>query len=244
MKFENLTFVTYKWKAMPGYRSKFTAEHVNILARMIGRNYKAPHEVVCVTDEPDGIDSSIRVVPLWDEFKDIPSPHDGLGRLRRNPSCYRRLRMFRRDAREWLGERICSMDLDTVITADLTVMLDRPENFIIYGDTNPTSPYNGSLILFTAGARAQLYEEFDPVKSPPMGLSRGYYGSDQAWIGVCLGPNEPKWSRRDGVYSYRNDLGPNHRELPHNARLVIFHGWTDPWSPEAQEFAWVRRHYR
>lgn len=237
-----MTFVAWKWRAHPGYRSKFEGHHVNILRNMIARNYRAPFEMVCITDDPAGIDPDIRIIPLWDEFCDLPSPHDR-GPHRRNPSCYRRLRMFSRDAGEWLGERICSIDLDTVIVADITAILDRSEDFVIYGDTNPTTPYNGSLILLRAGSRPRVYEEFDPKTSPAMGLARNYFGSDQAWIAVCLGANEPKWSRRDGIYSYRNEIGPA-GALPGNARIVMWHGHEDPWGVTAQSFPWVRQHWR
>lgn len=243
LRYPVLSFVCWKWKPIRGYRSKFEGEHVNILRRMIARNYHAPFKFTCITDDPAGIDPDIQVIPLWDEFSAIPSPHDH-GPRRVNPSCYRRLRMFRRDAAEWLGDRICSIDLDTVITADITAMMQRPEAFIIYGDTHPTSPYNGSLILFDAGCRPQLYEDFHPQQSPALALKKGYYGSDQAWIGACLGPDEAKWTRRDGVYSYRNELGPHHRELPPNAKIVVFHGHTDPDHPDAQAHEWVRLHYR
>lgn len=242
---DKLTFVAWKWTAPAGYRSKFEGEHVNILRNMIARNYRAPHEVVCITDDARGIDSDIRIIPLWDEFCDIPSPHDR-GPHRINPSCYRRLRMFRADAGAWLGERIVSMDLDTVIVGDITKTFQRKEDFVIYGDTNPTTPYNGSLILLRAGTRAKVYDDFKPDVSPLLGLRKGYFGSDQAWIAVALGPNEPKWSRRDGIYSYRNEIGhePN-RPLPDGAKLVSFHGHVDPWHPEVQDrHPWAREHYR
>lgn len=236
-----LTLVCWKWRPLPGYRSKFEAVHVNTLRAMFARHYPDPHEFVCITDDPEGIEPGIRVIPLWDEFSEVPNPHDR--HIRRNPSCYRRLRMFRLDAREWLGTRILSLDLDCVITADMRPMVNRKEDFVIWGDTNPTTPYNGSMILFTAGARPQLYHDFDPATTPAKTLAKGYFGSDQAWIGLCLGPDETKWTQRDGIYSYRNDIGPA-GILPPNARVVMFHGEIDPWSPCAQEFDWVKRHYR
>jgi len=234
-----LTVVTWKWKAAPGYRSQFGPETVNVLRRMVDRNYSKPHEFVCITDDAKGIDPDIRIVPLWDDFASLPSPH-GKG----NPSCYRRLKAYSAEAREFIGPRFVSLDLDCVITGNMVPVWDRPEDFVIWGDTNPTTPYNGSMFLMTAGARRKVWDEFDPATSPSRGLKANYFGSDQAWIGVCLGPNEKKWTQRDGVYSYRNEILPKRGVLPKNAALVFFHGQYDPWQHSVkQRHAWVRENW-
>lgn len=235
---------TFKWKAPPGYRSKFEGEQVNTLRNMVARNLKIPHEFFCITDDPTGIDSGVRVIPLWDEFANLKSPHvSPNGAV--NPSCYRRLPMYGKKGRELIGERFWVLDLDVVIVDDVTPLVDIPDDFKIWGDTAKGTPYNGSMQLMNAEARAQVYETFDPVESPKKGRALGYIGSDQAWIGACLGPNEKKWTARDGVYSYRNEIAPKGGTLPHNARIVIFHGHVDPWqSTTKTRHRWVREHYR
>lgn len=234
-----INVVTFKWKPRPGYRSAFNSEHVNILARMVARNYPHPHKFICVTDDAAGIDDHIGIVPLWDDYADLPSPH-GAG----NPSCYRRLKLYSEEARELFGDRIVSLDLDCVITGDLTPLWDRPEDFVVWGQTNPANPYNGSMQLLTAGARRQVWEDFDPVQSPILARRRGFFGSDQAWLCACLGPNEARWTTKDGVYSYRIDCKPRGGRLPEGARIVFFHGQIDPDHPEAQRLEWVREAYR
>lgn len=238
---EVLTVVAWKWRAAPGYRSSFTGEHVNVLAAMVARHYRRPHRVVCITDDAVGIDPSVGIVPLWDDHARIPSPH-GAG----NPSCYRRLKAFSAEARELIGERFVSLDLDCVITGDLAPVWDRPEPFVIWGDTNPTTFYNGGMFLLTAGARRQVWDEFDPVRSPARSRAMGQFGSDQGWIGACLGGGEAKWGTADGVFSYRCHIRPPRGKgaLPQGARIVFFHGQHDPWGPEAQRLAWVREHWR
>lgn len=236
-----LAFVTWKWRAPPGYRSTFRAEHVNTLARMLARHYHKPHEVVCVTDDPAGIDSNIRVVPLWRDHANVPSPHG-----HRNPSCYRRLKAFSREAATLLAPRFVSIDLDTVIVDDVTQLFSDPVEFKAWGDTARNTPYNGGLWMLTAGARAQVWERFDPVQSPRETLRRGMVGSDQAWIGVVLGPNEKRWTTDDGVYSFRNHIAVprGNGRLPRNARVISFHGRFDPWTPEViKRYPWVSEHY-
>lgn len=242
-----ITVVCWKWRPFDGYRSKFEAEHVNVFARMVRRHYGGPMRVVCITDDARGVTEVDQVLPLWDDFASIPSPHDRRG-VRRNPSCYRRLKMFAADAGEWLGSRIVSIDLDVVVTGDLTPLFERPEPFVAWGDTNPTTYYNGGFLMFDAGARVELWEEFrrDPAGSIRLAQQRRQWGSDQGWISARLGPNEARFTRGDGVLSYRNDVRPPplSGNLPPDARLVFFHGEHDPWGPEAQGLGWVREHWR
>lgn len=233
-----LTVVCWKWKPIAGYRSEFGPETVNVLRRMVARHYRSDFRFLCVTDDASGIDPEIEVRRLWNDFAHVPPPQG-----RKNPSCYRRLRAFAPDIASIFGERFVSIDLDTVIVGDLAPIFDRPEPFVIWGDTNPTTYYNGGLFLMTAGARPQVWEQFDPETSPMRAKAAGHFGSDQGWISYCLGPGEAKFSKTDGVYSFRNDIasprGP--RPLPEGARLISFHGNHDPWSMRVQaEYPWVR----
>ncbi len=236
-----LTFVCWKWKPQPGYRSQFTATHVNVLAAMIARHYRRPHRVICVTDDAEGIDQAIGIETLWPDHGRLQSPHGP-----KNPSCYRRLKIFSAEARRMFGERFVSLDLDCVITGDLVPLFERREDIVLWGDTNPHTYYNGGLLLMSAGAREQVWTGFDPATSPAQARKLGQFGSDQAWIGACLGPDEARWTRKDGVYSYRMHVArpPSRGRLPAGARIVLFHGAVDPWSPEAQRLGWVREHWR
>lgn len=233
-----LQIVCFKWQPPPGYRSTFNFKHVNTLLAMIRRHYPHPFRLHCVTDEPVCLDPEIVAHELWDDHAGIPSP-SGFG----NPSCYRRLKMFAPEAREKFGERILMLDLDVVLTGDMSPVWNRPEDFVIWGETSPRTPYNGSMMLMTAGSRRHVWENFDPVKSPRLTKMAGFFGSDQAWIGACL-PGERMWTTGDGVYSFRNHILQRQGKLPEDARIVIFHGQTDPWSPLAQSFPWVRDNWR
>lgn len=234
-----LDIVTFKWRSQAGYRSTFGPETVNTLKRMCARHYHGEHRFTCVTDDPSGIDEDVRIIPLWNDFADLPSPHGGT-----NPSCYRRLKLFSMEAATLIGPRFVSLDLDCVITGDMAPVWDRPEDFVIWGATNPTTSYNGSMMLMTAGARQQVWTTFDPRNSPRRARAAQCFGSDQGWISYCLGPNEKKWTHADGVYSYRNDIKPKRGVLPKDAKVVFFHGREDPWGHQAQSTTWVREHWR
>lgn len=235
---EPLTFVTFKWRPPPGYRSAFEGEHVDILRRMVARHYPAPHRFVCITDDDAGIaEPDVELFELWDTFSLVANPSG-----RRNPSCYRRLRLFAPNTGEWLGPRFVVLDLDAVITGDLRPLLDRDDDFVIWRSTTSGNPYNGSMWLLKAGARPQVWRDFDPLTSPHATKAAKLYGSDQAWFAYCLGRGEATWGPEDGVHSFRNELQSG--QLPAGARVVFFHGNVDPWSPAAQRLAWVREHYR
>ena len=239
------TIVTWKWKPKNHYHTSFSPETVNVLRDMVRRNFPHPHRFVCVTDDPEGIDKGIEIVPLGDLYADIPNPS-----LQNGPSCYRRLRMFGAEAESTFGKRFVSLDLDCVIVGEMASVWDRSEDFIAWGDTSRRNKYNGSMILLTAGSRTKVWEQFDPIESPKKTRHQGLLGSDQAWLHYCLGPNEPIWGRADGVYSFRNHLEdrpgrPSNMKLPENARIIFFHGNINPWDTEVREkYEWVSRHYR
>lgn len=231
-----LTVIAWLWKPPRGYRSQFTATHVNTLKAMVARHYRNPHRFVCITDMPEGM--NCETYPLWNDHQRVLNPWGP-----RNPSCYRRLKLFSEWAGTVFGDRFVSLDLDCVIVNDLVPLWDRPEDFVIWGDTNRHTPYNGSMFMLRAGTRTKVWTDFDAITSPQYSRKLGYFGSDQAWIGACLGPNEAKWTQKDGVYSYRNDIKVKGGGLPSNARITLWHGQVDPWSHEGQRLKWVRDNY-
>lgn len=237
-----LDVVTFKWRPQwAGYRSQFTAAHVNTLRAMVARHYQKPHRFTCVTDDPDGLDSRVRYVPLWQDHGALISQHG-----RQNPSCYRRLKLFAPEAVDLIGPRILSIDLDVVITGDLAPLWARSEDFVGWEGTAGRNPYNGSMFLLRAGARPDVWTKFDPATSPIEAHRAGFLGSDQAWIGYKLGPDEPRWTRADGCYSWRMHLRRDRGNLPAGARIVFFHGaGNDPWLNWTQNAApWIKDHWR
>lgn len=235
-----LTVVCWRWRSPVGYRSVFGPETVYALRAMVQRHYAQPFRFVCVTDEPKAL-PGIETIPIWDDCAAIPSPSG-----RHNPSCYRRLKVFAPDAGKLFGERLISIDLDTVIVGDVTPIFDRPEDFVIWGESDyPRSQwYNGSLWMLRTGTRSKVWTEFDEDKSPGIAQRAGARGSDQGWMSYILGPNEATWGRKDGVYSFRKHVfGQFGGALPSDARIVNFHGRWDPWGYDAQKIPWIRTHY-
>lgn len=236
---EPLTFVTFRWKPTPGYRSTFPVESVYSLHEMIRRHYHGEYRFVCVTDRPEEI-SGLETMPLWSDYCDMPSPFG-----RSYPSCYRRLKLFSAEAVDMFGPRLACIDLDMVIVRDVTPVFDRPEDFVIWGESDypGRQAYNGSLWMLRTGTRTHVWTEFDPQTSPRTAWKAGARGSDQGWMCYSLGKKEAKWTRQDGIYSWRKHIAPKGGHLPADARIVAFHGKEDPWNYRMQNVPWIQQHY-
>lgn len=238
-----LEIICWYWKPTTNYRTQFTYEHVNTLQNMVARHYPHPHRFSVLTDRVDELyNTNIRVIPLWDEHAKRESLYGP-----DTPSCYRRLKAFSPDMGKIVGRRFVSIDLDVVVVGDLTPVLNRTEDFIIWGPNGRRTPYNGSMWMMDAGARAQVWTRFqeNPERCIARARGAGFYGSDQAWICYALGPNEKRWVAEDGVYSFRMHLKENRGELPKDARMVIFEGHYDPIAPATRKLCpWIEEHYR
>lgn len=235
---EPLTFVSWRWLPPLGYRSTFAPETVYALREMIRRHYTKPHRFVCVTDQPDAL-PGIETIRLWDDYAGLQS---NIGRS--YPSCYRRLKLFAPDAAETFGPRMVSIDLDMVIVRNIEPLFDRPDDFVIWGESDfpKQQAYNGSLWMIRAGTRPQVWTDFTK-DSPRIAAAAGSKGSDQGWLNYKLGRGEATWTRKDGVYSYRKHCATNGNRLPDDARVVAFHGKHDPWSYRMQNIPWIKQHY-
>lgn len=213
-----ITVATWLWE-QPLTKTKYTAAHVNIWASMVSRNLSMKHRLVCVTDIPKGIDPSVEIIPPTGEFVGLQTPTW----CNAKPNCFRRLVMFRKDAAKTFGERFVSMDLDVVIGAPLDPLFDRKEDLVLYKGTSPKRPYNGSMMLMTAGARPEVYETFNLAEAGNAGLM--FYGSDQSWLAYKLGWDEATWDESDGVYFW----GKSYKPRRHKPKVLFFPGKLKPW---------------
>lgn len=268
---DQIAIITWKWDAglHPKKQIRFGAEHVNRLASMMDRHLRIPHQLYCFTDDASGIDGSVRCLPLWDGFKDLPG-------------CFGRLRVFSSEMAAIVGPRFVSIDLDVVIVDDITPLIDRDVDFIIWGEHFRKAPYCGSFLMMNAGCRKRVWDTFDVKCYPPNKKGNWPYGTDQDHICHCLYPKEQMWTTKDGVHNfnytirkwekissvlkskYKNgrygrmlqDIGINPGKLyrpkmngsgkiPDDARIVFFNGAHDPSKDDTQKgYPWVLEHWR
>jgi hypothetical protein len=203
-------------------------KHVHILKAMVDRHLSIPHEFICITDDSTGLEG-IKTVPLWDKCRHLGG-------------CYNRLYAFSDDMRSIIGDRFVMIDLDCVITGDITPLFDIDDDFKIngyfFGDMD--QHYNGGLVLMNAGARSKVWDEFDPIRSPKhVSTVKSVVGSDQAWIRICLGKGEKRFTEDEGVYNF---IRLKNQKLPEDAKIVFFAGKRDP--STSQDVDWVKKHWR
>jgi hypothetical protein len=228
--FDRLQVVLWKWRDRRKRHIIFdySPEAVNRKASELRRHLAIPHDIVCITDDGAGLSSEIRVVPLWPEGREL----DG---------CWCRLKAFAPEMREVIGPRFAWIDLDSIVVGPLDPLFRRAEPAIFYrSDSVPGTPYNGSLVMMDAGARAQVWTSFDPARSPALSLAAGFKGTDQSWIAYVLGKEETVWTRADGVLHFTLDCVP---DLPADGRIVFFPGVHKPHMAMAREHApWIARY--
>lgn len=222
--------------SQPGGRTTYNANHVNIWAAMLKRHLTIPHTLACVTDMPEGIDPDIEIIKPPMEFIGLETPTWNTDK----PNCFRRLVMFSPDAEKIFGaKRFASMDIDCVIGENVDSIFDRDDDFIMYRGTNFDRPYNGSLLMMNAGARPQVYTEFNEDNAIKSGQK--YTGSDQAWIAYCLGTGEQTWSFEDGICWW----GSQYNVQMESQKIMFFPGTMKPWQVIAIGYdKWCLEHYR
>ncbi len=205
-----LTVATWLWQ---GWRPIYLPDHVRAVQHMVARHLRVPHRFVCVTDTPI---EDVECLPLWGN-------PPGLGGNSTLPNCYRRLRLFDMPG-DWL-----SIDLDCVITSDITSLIPGPEvDFKIL--EGKAAPYNGSLWFVRGGVRPDVWRNLTPdlvleAKAQRYGpLQRKPIGSDQVVMSYLL-PNAATWGAEDGIYQYVST-----RECDMIGRkIVFFAGRQKPW---------------
>lgn len=229
----SITIVTWLWQGNRAY----LPEHVNVLAAMFRRHLSIEHRFVCISDTQDGFDSAVEVMP-------IPAAAAQLGQLKTPegkhfPSCYRRLWMFSREA-ECLGQRVLLIDIDAVVTGNIDHLFDAQDSFVGWRPIANWGTGNrlaGGMYLLTTGSHTEVFERFKGAKSITEARTRGYRGSDQAWISYQIGRNAVVWPKQSGIYSVRDFQG----ELPADACVVHFNGKTKPWHGGHE---WIKEHWR
>jgi hypothetical protein len=230
-----ISFVCWLWN---NWQRMFLPEYVNILRAMVRRHYPLPHRFICITEDTAGLDEDIETLFPPVRFDGVPSSKGP-----RFPSCYRRLWNFSREACHVLGPRIMALDIDVVITRSLVPLVTRDDPFVSW--TDPRFGWNkvpGGLYLLTTGTHADVWEEFDPERSPAIAARAGCHGSDQAWMSYKLYPPRAAWTADDGVVSIKW-LTPG-KPLPKHVRIVSTPGELKPWSPELQKrHPWIREHW-
>jgi len=207
--------------------TKYPSYYANRLRRMVDRHLTAPHDFVCLTDDPAGLDPDIRTIPLPDNYRGFWS----------------KISLFRSDLFE-PGRTMLYLDVDVVIVGPLDFLLEGDAPLTIIRGFSQNFGMNSSVMRFKAGALPHVYERF--AADPEGIVASGKYSTDQNWIqeqvpyAALFPPGR--------IVSYKRDM-PSHilpaaKKLnldrwikapfwmtvspPGDASIVVFHGKPDP----------------
>lgn len=242
-----LTIVTFKWEPIKGQiesiptqvgasKVNYGEEHVRRHYNMIKRNLNIPFHYLLITDNKIDF-PEIEQLDLWET-------HRKLG------GCYHRLFTFSNEFRKYVGDRFVQMDLDMIITGDITPILSRSEDFVYYkmkGSDGTGWRMNNGMYMMTTGARSFVWESFN--ENPRMAMSKRVgNGTDQGVTNSMLDlENEAHWTQGDMIYDMRQDfIEKNRVGLPENCRIVMWPGPRDAIQQPAwaEKYPWISEHYQ
>lgn len=237
--------VLWKW-SQENMIGAYSPVYVNMMYDMLERNLVGMnYRIICVTDDANGV--QCETFPLWKDGSELVNP-SGPTRL---PSCYRRLRLYDRATQIEMGiragERIVSIDLDTVVCGHLRGVLETEGRFVGWQLAGAIHPrvFNGSFQMFTAGDLQHIWSDFDPSRSPEIARRAGFAGSDQAWLSYNLVDKEGSNHVPYPVFASYPLHCVHLAQFRREHRLVFFHGSRKPWSTEAQAASsWIGRYWR
>jgi len=221
--------------------SKYDSQYVNVLHSMVQRYLTVPHEFVCYTEDPRGLNSNIVV-------KALPS-------IQLKGWWYKT--MLFNPQLECKGT-ILFLDLDLIIFRNIDYLFTHePGKFVVCKDFNRCfqphwQKFNSSVVRWCTGQHAQLYNNF--IKDP-VGISRKFHG-DQDWLfdqvkkDFVYWPEEwiqsYKWEMRGNPKLVRtaigkNFVGPGEPKIKKATSIAVFHG--DP-NPRECVDPWCQQHWK
>jgi hypothetical protein len=227
-----LNVVVFKWG------QKYTSAHVNILKNSVKRHMKVPHNFVCFTDDSTGLDEEIIIRPVYSDSKTEKKQ-------------FRKLQLYRQDILQSLDFNVLLLDLDTVITNDITFLGELNENTIWRSKSN--SPrgfvYNTSIVRVVDGRFIEYWNQFNKNPKKIINLARKdkWYGTDQSVLSYFVQNNINTVSIEDGVYSLRDDILVflnESKTVPDEVKLISFYGDFDPADKELQrQYPWIETYW-
>ena len=210
--------------------SKYPAEYVNRLYRMVRSNITRPYRFICLTEQAEGIVDGVEIRP-------IALDPDIRG-------WWYKLQLFQEQLSDISGATLF-VDLDVVIVGNIDALFDyQADAFCIIRDLQAGKVYNSSVFRLNIGQFAHVWQDFQTDKKAIVARLHG----DQDWISECihdaqLWPSEwvvsfkkqcqardkrswgvvGEWLRSKGFLQAKGEA-----IIPPGARIVYFHGKPDP----------------
>jgi hypothetical protein len=223
--------------------NKYGPEYVNTLEQMTRRYCTLPFEFVCFTENPTGLNHTIKIMPLPTSYGVNGWWHKP---LLFNPSL----------PLEDPKGTILYIDLDVIVFRSIDKLFTyKPGEFCVIRDFNRANnpqwnKFNSSVVRWNIGQHPQIYRDFIANPSSPV---RRFHG-DQDWLYAQVKrdfnfwPDEwiqsYKWEMRGRPPMVRNKEGikdfisPGVPKIHPETSIAVFHGdpqpkhCQDPWCKE------------
>jgi len=219
------TIVCIKWG------KKYSPDYVNRLLRGIQRNLASPFTFYCMTDDPAGIRSEVKILPLPEEVFS-PTIRTVLEKSRRK-GAFGKISLFKPGLINNSGP-ILGFDLDVVITGPIDSLFEHePGKVCMRHDWlaarigRPDG--HGSVFRFDPKRHTFLYEDF--AKDTANLMRKAKYSEQKYTSMQAQKHGEFAYFPGEWIASYKRDaMRPfplNHFQeprLPKDARVVCFHG--------------------
>lgn len=230
-----ISVVCWRWGRL------FSPAYVERMRSMLARQLRLPHRVYCVTDDVHAVPDGVVPIPITE--------------YAHTTRCRRRMVQFSRAFGEYVGPRFLALDLDMVITGDITELVDRPEPLVGWR-VGYAGVISGSFLLMDTGILHALYAAYaaNPDWIPELTGERN--ASDQAMLNWWLRRNPvagmAEWTEANGIVTWfgsgyerleHRGMGPHRPALLPGARLVVL-GSADKAVLDEGRYDWVREHWR
>jgi len=201
--------------------------YINKLYNGVKRNLEQPFDFFCFTNEliTSQIDPEIVVRPI----RKMPT----------NKGVLPRLYMFSRQA-GLFGHQVLAIDLDVVITGDLSDIANYDGEFCARSKFAPGQKFklDGDMMSFQAG-KTNEKRLWEPYAEDPDKVLQITGGRERYWYREVFGvKGADRWDKvaPGQMVSYKRHVRTNNNQLPEDARIVSCHG--EP-RPHETKFKWV-----
>jgi hypothetical protein len=209
---------------------RYGPHYVNILRRSVARHLKRPFRFHCCTENADGLDDEVRVIP----FPENPGVKRGW------PDILVKLMVLRNGFGGLQGPTLF-LDLDVVIMGGIDCFFDfHPQEYCIIHNWvhrrkellgKRPAVGNSSVFRFDAGASNAVYETF--LREIERAEDKSVFNTEQAFLTYAM--NKVRWWPEEWVRSYKWNCRPIFPlnllvapKPPQACRILVFHGRPDP----------------
>ena len=202
--------------------TKYPADYVNRLQRMVARHLSIPHRFICLTDDASGFNDKIESFPIPTMPVDVSGPERG----------WTKILTFSQQLYDIKGQSLF-LDLDLLVVSNIDELFSVEGDVLIIKDwLKRDGTGNSSVYRFEMGRHSDVLQEF--VDRWP-GVKKDYRNEQEFISAVLLRKGAlqywpESWCRsfkRHCLQSFPLSLFRT-PEIPGGAKIIVFHGHPHP----------------